>query len=85
MQYMTEEQLKMIFAASCVEASARREGISASEMFRRMDKVGMITKYILPFYDVLHTQSREYITQTTLETLHNWEKAGVSMEMGGKP
>ena len=66
MQRMTDEQLRMIFAASCIEAAARRKGISA----------------ILPYYDLLHTQSREYITDTTLETLHNWEAAGKTKKGG---
>lgn len=82
MQRMTDEQLRMIFAASCIEAAARRKGISATEMYRRMTCVGMIEEYILPYYDLLHTQSREYITDTTLETLHNWEAAGKTKKGG---
>ena len=80
MQRMTDEQLRIIFAASCIEAAARRKGISATEMYRRMARIGMIEEYILPYYDLLHTQSREYITDTTLETLHNWEIAGKTMK-----
>ena len=51
-----------------------------------MSRVGMIHHYILPYYDVLHTQSRQYVTDTLLETLHNWEAAGMSMvdEEGGE-
>ena len=80
MQRMTDEQLRIIFAASCIEAAAHRKGISATEMYRRMARIGMIEEYILPYYDLLHTQSREYITDTTLETLHNWETAGKIMK-----
>ena len=76
---MTDEQLRMIFAASCIEAAAREKNVPATEMYARMSRVGMIHHYILPYYDVLHTQSRRYVTDTLLETLHNWETAGVSM------
>lgn len=79
-QQMTDEQLRMIFAASCIEAAARREGVAATEMYRRMQRIGMIESYIIPYYDLLHTQSREYITETTLEALHNWETAGKNMK-----
>ena len=75
----TEDQSRMIFAASCIEATARREHIPATEMYARMSRVGMIHHYMLPYYDVLHTQSRQYVTDTLLETLHNWETAGMSM------
>ena len=79
LRQMTDEQSRMIFVASCIEAVARRENIPATEMYRRMSRVGMIHHYILPYYDVLHTQSRQYVTDTLLETLHNWETAGMSM------
>ena len=43
MQRMTDEQLRIIFAASCIEAAARRKGISATEMYRRMARIGIMT------------------------------------------
>jgi len=79
LRQMTDEPSRMIFVSSCIEAVARRENIPATEMYRRMSRVGMIHHYILPYYDVLHTQSRQYVTDTLLETLHNWEAAGMSM------
>ena len=82
LRQMTEQQLRMIFAASCIAAEARHEGIPATEMYRRMSDVGMIHHYILPYYDLLHTQSRQYVTDILLETLHNWESAGLSMADG---
>ena len=38
LRQMTEQQLRMIFAASCIEAAARHEGIPATEMYRRMSE-----------------------------------------------
>lgn len=82
-QEMTDEQSRMIFVSSCIEAAAREEGIPAREMYSRMMQVGMIDHYILPNYELLHTQSRKYITDLCLEALHNWEAAGKSMAEKG--
>lgn len=79
----TEEELKTIFAASCIESAANAVGCSAKEMYCRMKRVDLIDKYILKFYDTLHTQSREYVTDDVLQTLSIWEKrAGGQMEKG---
>lgn len=71
----TEEELRTIFVSSCIEAAARVRGCPASEMYLRMKRVGLIEKYIWEFYDVLHTQSREYVTEDVLKTLDIWEKS----------
>lgn len=74
----TEEELKTIFVSSCIESAARIKGCSASEMYLRMKRVGLIENYIWEFYDVLHSQSREYVTEDVLKTLDIWEKkAGI--------
>lgn len=70
----TEDELKTTFAASCVESVAHTIGVSASEMYQRMQKVGLIENYIWRCYDTLHTQSREYVTADVLEALETWEK-----------
>ncbi len=69
-----EENLKMIFASSCIEAAARATGTSAGEMYKRMKRVNLIDNYIWEFYDVLHTQSRELVTEDILKTLKIWEE-----------
>lgn len=81
---MTEEQLKMIFVSSCIESVAKVLGISSREAYKRMDAIGIIGNYLIPNYELLHTQSRKYVTETTVETLLNWEKAGLTMKMKTK-
>ena len=74
------EELRNIFASSCVEATARRLGCSTGEMYRRMKRVGLIAGFILPGYEGLHTQSREYVTDIVLSALNIWEtKQGVTV------
>lgn len=70
----TEEELKTTFVASCIESAANAIGVSAGEMYRRMQRVGLIENYIWRCYDTLHTQSREYVTDDVLEALEVWEK-----------
>ena len=41
-----ELESKMIFASSCVESAARRRGISSTEMYRRMKRVGYGQLYL---------------------------------------
>ena len=69
------EELRNIFASSCVEAAARKEGCSTGEMYRRMKRVGLIHGFILPGYEVLHTQSREHVTEDVLGALTIWESS----------
>lgn len=67
--YPSEEELRNIFAASCVEATASKLGCSAREMYDRMKAVDLFGQLIYPCYDSLHTQSREIVTEDILEAL----------------
>ena len=64
----------MGFVASCVEDVAARLGAEPGEMYRRMDAVGMIDQYLIPFYETLHTESRENLTDSLIESLKRWEE-----------
>lgn len=68
------EEIKLAFAASCVEGAARKLGVPYIEIYERMRKVDLINKFILPHYDTLHTESREYLIEDVIECLTNWEK-----------
>ncbi|MBP5479058.1 MAG: DUF3791 domain-containing protein [Bacteroidaceae bacterium] len=68
-EYPSDEQLRNIFASSCVEAAARRLQIAATEMYRRMKRVELFRDLIYPSYDILHTQSRNIVTEDVLEAL----------------
>lgn len=71
---LSKEEIELSFVASCIEGVARKLGKSYKEIYERMNKVGMLENYILPYYDVLHTQSREHVTEDMIECLTNWEK-----------
>ena len=58
-----------------IESAAARLNISSSEMYRRLNAQGLVHNFLLPFYDELHSQSLEWLTDTTIEALKNWEEA----------
>lgn len=70
----SKDEIVMGFVASCIESVADKLGLGYREVFERMDKVGMIDSYIYPCYEQLHTESRENLTASLIETLDRWEK-----------
>ena len=68
------DELKLAFAASCVEGLARKTGKSYIEVYEIMSKTGAIENYILPYYDTLHTESREYVLEDVEEYIKNKER-----------
>lgn len=72
---LSEAEIKMIFVASCIESTARKLGISYLEMYTRMERYDMIDNYIRPCYEVLHSESREQVTNNIIEYLNSREKA----------
>lgn len=69
------DELKLAFAASCVEGLARKTGKPYIEVYERMSRVGAIENYILKNYDTLHTESREYVLEDVEEYINNKERS----------
>ena len=63
----------MSFVASCIEDVADKLSLDYMEVYERMKAVGMIDKYIIPHFNVLHTESRENVTAGMIDTLKRWE------------
>lgn len=72
---LTHQQLTLAFAASCIEAVAHRLGVTPKEIARRMGRVHLVEDYILPFYEQLHTESRDHVTDNIIECLQRREEA----------
>ena len=77
---VTDTEIRMSFAASCIEVASKRLGCPYREVYRRMKRVGLIQRY-LKYLDPLHTQSREYITDEVVSALLRLED---EMEKGGR-
>jgi type IV secretory pathway TrbF-like protein len=56
------------FAVFCVESIADKLGQSGDHVHRLLTKDSRILdQYVLPAYDALHTQSKEYIVNDIIE------------------
>lgn len=67
-------QIVMAFVATCIEATARLLNTSYKDVFKRMNRVGLIDDYIIPHYETLHSESRENLAQGMAECLKIWEE-----------
>ncbi|MCS2891940.1 DUF3791 domain-containing protein [Parabacteroides sp. AF14-59] len=63
----------MEFVVFAIESAAQKTGIPAPTLYNRLEKVNLISRYLIEGYDMLHTQSRDYIADTLIEALNNWE------------
>ena len=43
-----------------------------SEVYSILSKSGVLNKYIIPSYDVLHTQGKEYLVDDVTECVQEW-------------
>jgi len=64
---------KIHFAVMAIESGAKKMNISGQEMERRLQEQDLIHQRLIGQYDLLHTQSLEYVTDDIVETLLNWE------------
>lgn len=74
-QTITPEQLE--FAIFAIENVAAERGVSGDVAYRALaEESDILTSYIFPLYDVLHTQGKEYIVRDILEVM---DKKGVTL------
>lgn len=58
------------FVIFCVENVANKIGKSAAQVYDALTKKSDILKnYIVPEYEILHTQSKEYIVEDIIEVM----------------
>lgn len=58
------------FAVFCIENVAVKLGVDAERIYRAFtEKSDILNGYIVPEYEVLHTQSREYIVDDLLDVI----------------
>jgi len=63
---MTQKQ--SFFAVFCIEAVADALNTTGDKVYRMLtDESDILDNYIVPCYDVLHTQGKEYIVEDLLE------------------
>lgn len=58
------------FAIFCIENVASKLGVDAQRVYQAFtEKSDILNGYIVPEYEVLHTQSREYIVDDLLDVM----------------
>lgn len=54
----------------CIESVAEKLGIDAERVYQAFtEKSNILNDYIVPEYEILHTQSREYIVRELLDVM----------------
>ncbi|MBO7279471.1 MAG: DUF3791 domain-containing protein [Bacteroidales bacterium] len=71
---LSKDEIVMGFVASCIEDVADTLALDYLEVYQRMDAVRMIEDYIIPNYEVLHSESRKNLTDSLIDTLKRWEE-----------
>jgi hypothetical protein len=71
----SEVYRKIHFAVMAIESGAEKLNISGLEMEQRLQKQDLIHKRLIGQYEMLHTQSLDYVADDISETLLNWEKS----------
>lgn len=66
---MTTDDKKMEFAVFCIESVAEHLSRPAREIYDRMNRLRLLEEYIFPFYDTLHSQSKQYIVSELLQAM----------------
>lgn len=58
------------FAIFCIESIAAKLGVEPEQVFQALDeKSDLLCRYVVPNYDVLHTQGKEYIVEDILSVM----------------
>lgn len=59
------------FAIFCIENVASKLNIDAQEVYAALsEQTDILNEYIIPEYEVLHTQSKEYIVEDIIEIMN---------------
>lgn len=65
------------FAIFCIENVASRLHVDAQKVYVALsEQTNILNDYIIPEYEVLHTQSKDYIVDDIIDVMH---KRGVKL------
>ena len=58
------------FTVFCIENVAEQLGLAGNEVYRLLtEKSGLLDTYIIPSYDTLHTQGKDYIVNDIVDCM----------------
>ena len=68
---------KIHLAIMAIDKASRKINIPKAELYDRLNKQNLVHDRLIGMYDVLHTQSLDFVADDIIETLHNYETEGV--------
>ena len=70
MKQNIEKSRELEFAIFCIENIAAKLGVSAEKVYeKKKKKSDILNDYIIPEYEILHTQGKEYIVDDIIEVM----------------
>lgn len=70
MKQNIEKSRELGFAIFCIENIAAKLGVSAEKVYDALtEKSDILNDYIIPEYEILHTQGKEYIVDDIIEVM----------------
>ena len=70
---MTTTVSQTQFVTLAIGATAQRMGITATELFNRLKRHGLVRRLLFDCYDTLHAESIDGVVWNVQEALKNWE------------
>ena len=71
MDKMMCESKELEFAIFCIENIASRLHVNAQKVYVALsEQTNILKDYIIPEYEVLHTQSKDYIVDDIIDVMH---------------
>ena len=64
---MSKQQIE--YSVFCIENVAEKLGKTGTELFNILNSSGLLHSYIIPSYEALHTQSKQYIVDEIISVL----------------
>lgn len=69
----TPQSDKVLFAVIAIENAAKKLNVPTEELVARLERQNLIEERLFRYYDMLHTQSVDYVADDLIETLSNYE------------
>ena len=65
-----KDKRELEFAVYCIESVAAALGKASGDVYRALSgDNGVLAQYVIPSYDVLHTQGKDYIVNDICEVM----------------
>ncbi|MBR4676400.1 MAG: DUF3791 domain-containing protein [Bacteroidales bacterium] len=64
---------KIHLAIMAIDKAARKMNVPKTELYDRLNKQNLVHDRLIGMYDVLHTQSLDFVADDIIETLNNYE------------